>query len=131
MKVIFVKHILVKTFQYYLKILLNIFQQDYRKNYNNGMLLNMNLVPVYEELKCTGKGIRVAIIDDGIEYTHDDLKDNYVSICLILLYFINIKYYLVTINRFYLFSNCTNDRLFLYKIFERLQINIKLLQKYL
>lgn len=43
------------------------------------MPLNMNLVPVYEELKYTGKGIRVAIIDDGIEHTHDDLKDNYVS----------------------------------------------------
>lgn len=43
----------------------------------------MNLVPVYEELKYTGKGIRVAIIDDGIEYTHDELKDNYVSILFI------------------------------------------------
>ncbi|XP_022172642.1 neuroendocrine convertase 1-like isoform X2 [Myzus persicae] len=53
------------------------YEQDYRKNYTNGMPLNMNLVPVYEELKYTGKGIRVAIIDDGIEHTHDDLKDNY------------------------------------------------------
>lgn len=57
------------------------FQQDYREQNNDGdPLLHMNLVPVYEELKITGKGIRVAIIDDGIEYTHDDLKDNYVSI---------------------------------------------------
>lgn len=40
----------------------------------------MNLVPVYQKLKITGKGIRVAIIDDGLEYTHDDLKDNYVII---------------------------------------------------
>lgn len=86
MKVVFVKHFLVKTFQHYLIILLNIFQQDYRKNYTNGMLLNMNLVPVYEELKCTGKGIRVAIIDDGIEYTHDDLKDNYVSMFNVIIY---------------------------------------------
>ncbi|XP_060852558.1 neuroendocrine convertase 1-like isoform X1 [Rhopalosiphum padi] len=53
------------------------YEQDYRNNYKNGMPLDMNLVPVYEELKFTGKGIRVAIIDDGIEYTHDDLKDNY------------------------------------------------------
>lgn len=43
-------------------------------------ILDMNLVPVYDELKFTGKGIRVAIIDDGLEYTHDDLKNNYVSI---------------------------------------------------
>lgn len=56
------------------------FQQDYRGNTNSDMLLDMNLVPVYEDLKYTGKGIRVAIIDDGIEYTHDDLKDNYVGI---------------------------------------------------
>jgi len=40
----------------------------------------MNLVPVYDKLKCTGKGVRVAIIDDGLEYTHEDLKKNYVSI---------------------------------------------------
>jgi len=46
----------------------------------------MNLVPVYDELKFTGKGIRIAIIDDGIEYTHDDLKDNYVSICYVIIY---------------------------------------------
>lgn len=72
------------------------FQQDYRNNYKNEMPLDMNLVPVYEELKCTGKGIRVAIIDDGIEYTHDDLKDNYVSIlCLMLLI---LKYFLVPIH---------------------------------
>lgn len=55
------------------------FQQDYRENIND-TLLNMNLVPVYEEFKLSGKGIRIGIIDDGIEYTHDDLKDNYVSI---------------------------------------------------
>jgi len=65
---------------------LHIFQQDYRKNYTNGIPLDMNLVPVYEELKCTGKGIRVAIIDDGIEYTHDDLKDNYVSMFNVIIY---------------------------------------------
>ncbi|XP_025192579.1 neuroendocrine convertase 1-like isoform X2 [Melanaphis sacchari] len=53
------------------------YEQDYRINYSNEVPLDMNLVPVYEELKFTGKGIRVAIIDDGIEYTHDDLKDNY------------------------------------------------------
>jgi subtilisin family serine protease len=28
----------------------------------------------------TGKGVVVSILDDGIERTHDDLKENYVSI---------------------------------------------------
>lgn len=68
---------------------MNHFQQDYRDNNNDMPLLDMNLVPVYEELKITGKGIRVAIIDDGLEYTHDDLKDNYVSI----LIFIKINHF--------------------------------------
>lgn len=26
----------------------------------------------------TGKGVNVAILDDGLEFEHDDLKDNYV-----------------------------------------------------
>ena len=33
----------------------------------------------------TGKGITVAIMDDGIDYLHPDLQDNYVSI-LIFVY---------------------------------------------
>lgn len=62
------------------------FQQDYRgNNDNDAPLLDMNLVPVYDELKITGRGIRVAIIDDGLEYTHDDLKNNYVRTLKILL----------------------------------------------
>ena len=28
----------------------------------------------------TGKGVRVCVIDDGLEHTHDDLRDNYVSV---------------------------------------------------
>lgn len=27
----------------------------------------------------TGKGITTAIMDDGVDYMHPDLKDNYVS----------------------------------------------------
>ncbi|XP_025411999.1 neuroendocrine convertase 1-like isoform X2 [Sipha flava] len=54
------------------------YEQDYRgKDNSDGIRLDMNLVPVYKELKFTGKGVRIAIIDDGIEYTHDDLKNNY------------------------------------------------------
>jgi len=39
----------------------------------------MNLVAVYEELKYTGQGIRIAIIDDGLEHIHEDIWKNYVS----------------------------------------------------
>lgn len=39
--------------------------------------LDLNVLEVYKE-GITGKGIRVLILDDGIEYTHDDLKNNYV-----------------------------------------------------
>lgn len=40
--------------------------------------LDLHVLPCYDR-GITGKGIRVSILDDGIEYTHDDLKDNYVS----------------------------------------------------
>lgn len=40
--------------------------------------LDLNVLPVYRA-GITGKGVRVTILDDGIEYTHDDLKNNYVS----------------------------------------------------
>jgi len=70
----------------------------------------MNLVPVYKELKYTGKGIRVAIIDDGIEYTHDDLKDNYVSMFNVIIYEYKILF-LISIYCFYLFGNCAIERL--------------------
>ena len=35
------------------------------------------------ELNITGRGAVVSILDDGIEYTHPDLKDNYVSVCCV------------------------------------------------
>ncbi|CAH1118844.1 unnamed protein product [Phaedon cochleariae] len=38
--------------------------------------LDLNVLPVYRA-GITGKGIRISILDDGIEYTHDDLKGNY------------------------------------------------------
>ncbi|XP_017779220.1 PREDICTED: neuroendocrine convertase 1-like, partial [Nicrophorus vespilloides] len=38
--------------------------------------LDLNVLPLYR-LGVTGKGIRISILDDGIEYTHDDLKRNY------------------------------------------------------
>ena len=39
----------------------------------------MNLVPVYKVFNITGNGVRILIIDDGVEYTHDDIRDNFVS----------------------------------------------------
>ncbi|KAJ3640863.1 hypothetical protein Zmor_027398 [Zophobas morio] len=38
--------------------------------------LDLNVLPLYKR-GITGKGIRISILDDGIEYTHDDLRDNY------------------------------------------------------
>lgn len=39
----------------------------------------MNVTPVWEELGFTGKGVYVAMVDDGVDYDHDDIKDNFVS----------------------------------------------------
>lgn len=40
--------------------------------------LDLNVLPVFD-MGITGQGINVAILDDGIEHTHTDLIDNYVS----------------------------------------------------
>ena len=39
---------------------------------------DMNVVGAWHK-GYTGKGVVVTILDDGIEYTHHDLKHNYVS----------------------------------------------------
>jgi len=39
----------------------------------------MNVTGVWEELGITGKGVAVAMVDDGVDYTHADLADNFVS----------------------------------------------------
>lgn len=38
--------------------------------------LDLNVLPVYNR-GITGKGVRVAVLDDGLEYTHEDLLPNY------------------------------------------------------
>ncbi|XP_046431301.1 neuroendocrine convertase 1-like [Neodiprion fabricii] len=38
--------------------------------------LDLNVLPLYR-LGITGRGIRVAVLDDGLEYTHEDLQSNY------------------------------------------------------
>ncbi|CAG9766656.1 unnamed protein product [Ceutorhynchus assimilis] len=38
--------------------------------------LDLNVLPLYKS-GISGKGVRITILDDGIEYTHDDLSPNY------------------------------------------------------
>ncbi|KAL6263420.1 hypothetical protein P5V15_006211 [Pogonomyrmex californicus] len=38
--------------------------------------LDLNVLPLYR-LGITGYGVRIAVLDDGLEYTHDDLRYNY------------------------------------------------------
>ena len=52
------------------------FQQDTRTRADLPNL-SLNILPVYE-LGYNGTGVRVCVLDDGLEHTHDDLKDNYV-----------------------------------------------------
>ncbi|XP_043472486.1 neuroendocrine convertase 1-like [Leptopilina heterotoma] len=49
--------------------------QDTRSN-RNLPKLDLNVLPLYRQ-GITGRGIRVAVLDDGLEYTHDDLRNNY------------------------------------------------------
>lgn len=45
----------------------------------NSPKLDLNVLPVYRK-GITGRGVRIAILDDGLEHTHDDLAQNYVRI---------------------------------------------------
>lgn len=41
--------------------------------------LDINVMSVYRQ-GITGKGVKVSVLDDGLEYTHDDIANNYVII---------------------------------------------------
>ena len=41
----------------------------------------MNLRQVWQQ-GITGKGVVVAVVDDGLQQSHPELRDNYVSLCL-------------------------------------------------
>lgn len=54
------------------------FQQDTR-TVRDLPRLDLNVLPVYA-LGYNGKGVRVSVLDDGIEHNHTDLRLNYVSL---------------------------------------------------
>ncbi|KPI97092.1 Neuroendocrine convertase 1 [Papilio xuthus] len=49
--------------------------QDTRTNQDLPRL-DLNVLPVYQ-MGITGRGVRVSVLDDGLEYNHTDLRDNY------------------------------------------------------
>ncbi|XP_013149101.1 PREDICTED: neuroendocrine convertase 1-like [Papilio polytes] len=49
--------------------------QDTRTNQDLPRL-DLNVLPVYE-MGITGRGVRLSVLDDGLEYNHTDLRDNY------------------------------------------------------
>lgn len=53
-------------------------QQDCRTSVKENYY-DLNVVPAWYDLKVFGRGVVVIIIDDGLETTHPDLADNYVS----------------------------------------------------
>lgn len=44
----------------------------------------MNVELAWEQ-DVIGRGVVVSILDDGLEHTHPDLRDNYVSLCCIII----------------------------------------------
>lgn len=59
--------------------------------------LDLNVLPVWER-GITGAGIRVAVLDDGLEHGHDDLRQNYVS--FIGKYNLNLYFQEITMGKF-------------------------------
>ena len=54
------------------------FQQDTRTSPDLPEL-NLHVLPVFD-LGYKGKGVRVCVLDDGLEHEHGDIKDNYVRL---------------------------------------------------
>jgi subtilisin family serine protease len=40
--------------------------------------LDLNILPVYD-MGYTGRGVTVVVLDDGLEGTHTDIRNNYVG----------------------------------------------------
>ena len=45
---------------------------------DDGPEMDLNVMPVYAT-GITGKGVNVVVLDDGFEWKHPDIRDNYVS----------------------------------------------------
>ena len=43
--------------------------------------MDLHVVPVYAA-GITGKGVRVSVLDDGFDWRHPDIRENYVSFFL-------------------------------------------------
>ncbi|XP_008485319.1 neuroendocrine convertase 1-like, partial [Diaphorina citri] len=50
--------------------------QDCRSS-NTSTRIDFNVVPVYQELNITGRGVNIIVLDDGIDYGHEDLAASF------------------------------------------------------
>ena len=48
--------------------------------------MDLNILPVYD-MGYTGRGVTVAVLDDGLEITHTDIRNNYVRRIFIQIVF--------------------------------------------
>jgi subtilisin family serine protease len=52
--------------------------QDNKGQTGGAAGIDLNVIPVWKK-GLTGRGVVVSILDDGIDHTHPDLRENYVS----------------------------------------------------
>ncbi|KAI5696549.1 hypothetical protein M8J75_014340 [Diaphorina citri] len=52
------------------------YMQDCRSS-NTSTRIDFNVVPVYQELNITGRGVNIIVLDDGIDYGHEDLAASF------------------------------------------------------
>ena len=62
-----------------------------KDQFNDGFKHDMGIAAAWK-MGYSGKGVVVSIIDDGIEYTHDDLKKNYDPKASKVSYFLLISW---------------------------------------
>ena len=52
--------------------------QFQKQDLDRSMLPNLRVVECFQQ-GLTGKGVRVVVLDDGLDFKHEDLSPNYVS----------------------------------------------------